>query len=354
VRAPEDRGLPAVTTLKDISLRSGFSVTTVSRALNGYDDVTPDTRTRIEAIARAMNYRPNQVARKLVSGRSGMVGLVLATPPQPFEHGHFFEIVAGLSEAFSKRDMDFVLHVGSGDDALRTYDRLINRGTLDGFILTFPVIDDARVALLLERDVAFVVHGHQKGDDRYPYFDLDNHAVAVAAVDLLADLGHRRIAVLNGPEPWPSVAERLRGHREAMARRGLAFDPRLVRNGDTSPAYGARACAEFLGGGSGAPTAIVCCNALVAAGVYATAHAMGVSIPAELSVIAHDDALPQVNTASLDPPLTVTWGPLRDAAEPLADLIVRRIGGAPVGELQITQPPETVIRGSAGPPPDRR
>ena len=82
-----------MTTLKDISRRSGYSVTTVSRALNGFPDVTEETRRRIEAVAREMNYRPNQVARKLVSGRSGMVGLVLGGPAvglrvRPFLRGH--------------------------------------------------------------------------------------------------------------------------------------------------------------------------------------------------------------------------------------------------------------------------
>ena len=157
-----------MTTLKDISRRSGYSVTTVSRALNGFPDVTEQTRRRIEAVAREMNYRPNQVARKLVSGRSGMVGLVLAAPPSAFEYGHFFEVIAGLSAAFSARDMDFVLHVGSGGDVLTTYNRLINRGTLDGFIVTAPEVEDARIELLLERDVAFVVHGHQPATTAMP------------------------------------------------------------------------------------------------------------------------------------------------------------------------------------------
>ncbi len=77
-----------MTTLRDVARATGFSATTVSRALRGFDDVTEETRRRIEAVARQMNYRPHQIARKLVSGRSGMVGLVLEYPPRPFEHGH--------------------------------------------------------------------------------------------------------------------------------------------------------------------------------------------------------------------------------------------------------------------------
>ena len=343
-----------MTTLKDISRRSGYSVTTVSRALNGHDDVTAETRRGIQAIAREMNYRPNQVARKLVSGRSGMVALVIEAPPRPFEHGHFFEIVSGLSGAFSRRDMDFVLHVGGGGDPLRTYERLINRGTLDGFILTFPVLGDRRIERLIRGDVAFVVHGPAVGDDRYAFFDVDNHAISAAAADVLADHGHRRIALLAGPQLWPSVAERLRGYCDALLRRGVPFDPALVRHGDTSPAFGARAAVELMASGPDAPTALICCNSLAAAGACAALGDLGLRVPGDVSLVAHDDDLPQVDVAALDPPLTVTRAPLRAAAEPLAALLVRRIEGAPVEALQVTRRAALVPRASVGPPPRRR
>ncbi|HEU0221824.1 MAG TPA: substrate-binding domain-containing protein [Paracoccaceae bacterium] len=343
-----------MTTLKDISRRSGYSVTTVSRALNGFDDVTEATRQRIEAIAREMNYRPNQVARKLVSGRSGMVGLVLEAPPSAFEYGHFFELVSGLSRAFSARDMDFVLHVGTGGDVLTTYKRLINRGTLDGFVVTAPEIGDARIALLLEREVPFVVHGHQIGDASYAYYDADNRAISQAAVSFLADLGHRRIGLLNGPEQWTYAQERLRGFRDALAERGLPFDPALVRHGDTSQAYGAQAGAELLGDPSTAPTAFICCNSLAAAGLLESLRARGLAVPRDISIVAHDDDLPQVQTDRLDPPLTVTWLPLRDCVEPLVELIIRRIRGEPVSDLQITNTAPLIERGSTRPAPGPR
>jgi LacI family transcriptional regulator len=338
-----------MTTLRDVAKATGFSVTTVSRALRGFDDVTAETRRLIEVVARELDYRPNQIARKLVSGRSGMVGLVLEAPPQPFEHGHFFELIASLSQAFSARDLDFVLRIGDGTSALPTHERLINRGALDGFILTLPVLDDPRIGLMLARNVAFVVHGHQVGDDRYAFFDTDNRLASALAVELLAGLGHRRIALVAGPPRWPSVAERVRGFRAAMAARGLPFDAGLVTHGDTSTAYGAEVAARLLARPE-RPTAIVCCNSLVAAGVYEVARARGLAIPADLSVVAHDDALPQVATDRLEPALSVTRLPLRAAGEPLADLLVRRIAGEPVASLQVTQAPELIVRESTAPP----
>lgn len=337
-----------MTTLKEISRRSGYSVTTVSRALNGFHDVTEATRARIAAVAAELNYRPNQVARKLVSGRSGMVGLVLAAPPLPFEHGHFLHVVAGLSEAFSARDLDFVLHVGAGD-VLGTLDRMVDRGTLDGFVLTAPEVADPRVALLQRRGVAFVVHGRDAPRPDYAFFDLDNAGLSARAVAALAGLGHRAIALLNGPEPRAYARERLRGFRAALAAQGLRHDPRLVRHGDTSEAYGATAAAQLLDAAA-PPTALLCCNSLTAAGALQTLRARGLRVPQDVSVMAHDDDLPQVDAAALDPPLSVTHRPLRAAGAPLADLLIRRIAGEPAERLQVMVEADLILRGSTGPP----
>ncbi len=338
-----------MSTLKEISRRSGYSVTTVSRALNGHDDVTRTTRERIEAVARGLNYSPNQVARKLVSGRSGMVGLVLAAPPDAFEHGHFFHIVAGLSQAFSSRGMDFVLHVGTGGDEIETYERLISRGTLDGYIVTSPRVADPRIRLLLDRTVPFVVHGRDPTQDGHAGFDLDNFAVSRIAVAHLTRLGHTRIALVNGPADRAYAHERLRGFTETL---GGPARPDLILHGDTSEAYGRDSLARLMAVPD-PPTAIVCCNSLVARGIYDGAAAAGLAIPHDLSVIAHDDDLPQAVTARLDPPLTVTQAPLAGAAEALADLLVRRIAGTPPEALGIQHQATFVRRTSTAVPRNR-
>jgi LacI family transcriptional regulator len=339
-----------MSTLKDVSRRSGYSVTTVSRALNGFDDVAEATRLRIEAVARDLGYQPNLAARKLVSGRSGMVALVLAAPPAPFEQGHFFHTVAGCSRAFSACGMDFVLHIGSGEaDVLATYTRLINRGNLDGFIVTAPDVGDPRISLLLERGVPFVVHGRDPAQGSYPFVDADNAGIARGAVDHLAGLGHHRIALLNGPASRAYASERLRGFREAVAAHGLDSDPRLVRAGDTSEAYG-QAATEALLSLDPRPTAIVCCNSLVAAGVYRALGAAALGVPGDVSVIAHDDLLPQADTETFEPPLTVTRLGLDAAFEPLARLFVGLSAREDLRTLVIEQAPEFVARASTAPP----
>lgn len=340
-----------MTTLKEIGRQLGLSVTTVSRALNGFPEVGEQTRSLVIETARAMNYQPNQAARKLVTGRSGLVGLLLNTPQQLSFYGHFFEVVQGLSEAFSKRDIDLVLNVCPGSEVIGRYRRMIRRGTIDGFVLTGPEVHDPRARLLLEHDFPFVVHGITEDPADYPYYDIDNFGVGYRSAALLIDLGHRRIGFIGGPERMTHARERLRGYRQALADRGLREEPALALAGDASEAQGVAAAGQLFDGPAARPTAVICTNVLVASGLYRAALERGLSIPGDVSVVAHDDCLPQLSSAAFVPALTVTRAPLREASDPLADLLVRRIAGEPVSALKVTRDVDLVRRGSTGPAP---
>lgn len=139
-------------TLRDISRRLGLSVTQVSRALNGHDDVNAETRNRVITVAREMNYFPNISARKLASGRSGIVGLVLEDGDAGPSDAVFVQMIKGLSRCFSERGMQFVLHMAnSGEDAVKVHERLIKGGSLDGFVVIEPQAKDARIDYLQDR-----------------------------------------------------------------------------------------------------------------------------------------------------------------------------------------------------------
>jgi LacI family transcriptional regulator len=169
----------------------------------------------------------------------------------------------------------------------------------------------------------------------------------------LVDHGHRRIALLNGPEPRAYASERLRGFREALAARRLEADPRLVLHGDTSAAFG-RAATESLLALDRPPTAIVCCNSLAAAGACEALRAAGRSIPDDMSLVAHDDLLPHAEPLAFSPPLTVTQLALEDAADHIVRLLLARINGEPVEALHVEQGAALVTRGSVKPPGPRK
>ena len=147
-------------TLKDVAWEVGLSVTQTSRALNDHSDVSEATRARVKQAARALQYRPNLSARKLVSGRSGMVGLVTPRTRDLATDSLFMEVVAGLSMEFSELEMQFVLHIAREDEpVIPVYQRLIGNGALDGFVLIHPTDDDPRAAFLTQAEIPFIVHG---------------------------------------------------------------------------------------------------------------------------------------------------------------------------------------------------
>jgi LacI family transcriptional regulator len=339
-------------TLKDVARAAGLSITQTSRALNGHSDVNEATRKRVKAVARSMNYQANISARKLVTGRSGMVALVVPQSGDLPQSGLFIEGVAGLSAQFSARAMQFVLHVARQDEPiLEVYRRLIGNGMLDGFVLFSPHDNDPRAAFLREQGIPFVVHGRIWPDADHAYFDIDNEGILYQITRHLTGLGHRRIAFLNGAPGHGFASARMRGYARALAEAGVAVDPALVRPGEMSEARGLVATVELFRIDGLRPTAIVCSDVRLAKGVYTALEALGLSIPGDVSVIAHDDHLPQLRASAFFPALSVTKAPLRDSWGPLVDCLNGLLDGAPLADLQIVGCHEMILRNSTGPAP---
>ena len=338
--------------LKDIARRLDLSITQVSRALNGHSDVNEETRLRVKQAARLMDYHPNLSARKLVSGRSGMVGLVVPHHRNIGQDGIFMEVVAGLSAQFSGRGMQFVLHImAEGEPMLPTYQKLIGKAMLDGFVLIDPLDADPRVAFLQRAGLPFVVHGRTGDAPNYPYFDIENERLAYDLTTHLTRLGHRRIAFLNGVAGRSYVTVRKRGHLAALADAGLAALPGLHVNGDMDEAAGLIATVRMFSGSAPRPTAILCGNVRLARGVYQALASLGLSVPGDVSVVAHDDHLPALRASAFFPALTVTKSPLRDSWEPMADCLAGAIDGQPLDRLQRIGRYEFIARNSATAPP---
>ncbi|MFM2354630.1 MAG: hypothetical protein RLZZ528_366 [Pseudomonadota bacterium] len=320
-------------TLKDISRSLGLSITTVSRALNGFPEVNEETRKLVASRAEELGYRPNKFAQKLVTGRSGLVGIVLKAPPDLVIDKLFVEMLTGLSAVFSTMDRDFVLNITSEAEEMTAIRRLVARGTLDGFILTEPRANDPRVDFLTEKGARFVLHGRVTGNESYPFYDIDNIAVGAVSARHLLSLGHRRIAYLNGTPDACYALERQTGWLAAHDQAGVAVDPALMFFGLGTGDHG-NALLHRLLAGPDRPTAVICHNTQVATEVYAAAADLGLRIPADLSVVAHDDGLPGIDAAAFDPPLTVTSCPIRRAIAPLARILDGCIAGEPLDKLQ--------------------
>lgn len=343
-----------MTTLKDIATHLGLSPATVSRALNGFPEVNAKTRELVQQAAEQLNYRPNQFARQLVSGRSGMIGMIIKSTEETYGNIAFFQVMSGLSTLLAEADLDLIFQASKDQEIVAPYERMLKKTSPDAFILMGPEKNDPRIDFLKSKDIPFVVHG-SVGDPDYAFYDIDNKQVASSVVDVLCDLGHSRIAMINGPEPLNFARERREGFLNSMQIHGLTIPDFALRHGVLTSDQGYTSALSLLSERRGPrPTAIVCASTTIADGVYRAAKDLGLSIPADLAVVAHDDAIPEMRAVNFEPALTVTRSPIRDASEPLALAVQELLKGKEPKDLQTIARAELIVRNSTAPAPKER
>jgi LacI family transcriptional regulator len=339
-----------LTTLRELARHLGLSPATVSRALNGFPEVGEKTRARVIEASERFHYKPNTSAKRLATGKSGMVGMIFRSSRNLLVDPHFVDFLAGLSTGLADRDIDLIIHTAPGGELLAHYKRFVASGSVDGMIVSAPELVDERIATLSERDFPFVVHGRTGDDAEYAYFDIDNDGAFAAATSLLLELGHKRIALLNGPPGLAFAAQREAAFRRVTGERGIVVPARFVTHDEMSEDIGFRRAAAMLEEKL-RPTAFVCSSTLLALGVIRAAAAAGLQVPGDISIIAHDDVLPHLRSEHFSPALTVTRSSIRDAGAALAEMIVMRIGGTDPKALQRIVPADLIVRSSTGAAP---
>jgi LacI family transcriptional regulator len=342
----------ALTTLRELAKHLGLSPATVSRAINGFPEVSEKTRMRVLEASQRLRYKPNSNAKRLATGKSGMVGMIFRSSRNLLVDPHFVDFLAGLSTGLAEHDLDLIIHTAPARDLLAHYERFASSGSVDGMIVSAPELNDPRILTLSERAFPFVVHGRIGADPDYAYFDIDNDGAFSVATTLLADLGHRRIALLNGEANLAFVVQRDIAFRRVAAMRGLHVPERFISHDLMSEDQAFASAAEMLSGRLGAPpTAFLCSSTLQALGVIRAAGAAGRVIGTDLSIIAHDDVLPHLRSEHFAPPLTVTRSPIRLAGTVLAEMMEARISGADPKTLQRVANADLIVRASTGAAP---
>lgn len=342
-----------MTTLRELAKHLGLSPATVSRALNGFPEVGEKTRLRVLEASERFRYKANTNAKRLATGKSGMVGMIFRSSRNLLVDPHFVDFLAGLSTGLAERDLDLIIHTAPQRDLLAHYERFVSSGSVDGMIVSAPELDDPRIETLRQRDFPFVVHGRTGDDVGYAYFDIDNDAAFAAATSLLVEFGHRRIAFLNGEANLAFVVQRETAFRRIAAMRGIHVPDRFVSHDLMSEDQAFAQATEMLSGRLGAPpTAFLCSSTLQALGVIRAAGAAGRHIGSDLSIIAHDDVLPHLRPENFNPPLTVTRSPIRIAGTALAEMMGARIAGVDPLLLQRKVSADLIVRASTGAAPE--
>ena len=318
-------------TIDDVAQAAGVSIRTVSRVLNDSPNVGEETRIAVQAIITQLGYSPSSRARALATGRSHLIAVVQDDP-----NAHVIgALQRGIVEVCSQHGYELVVHpVRFGDpDVAGDIEKFVQRSRVDGLIVLPPT---SEIAAIPERLTALGVPSIGIASisvPAYPSMLISNERAATAELGRhLLELGHRRIAMIEGPPHFRSAQERKAGFLAALRGSGLSLDVQL-RDGDYSFDSGLAAAAALLAMDT-PPTAIFACNDIMAAAVVKTARDRGVSMPGQLSVAGFDDS----DLASMiSPALTTIRRPLRDMAKVATEQLL-----AMIAQRELSLPDQTV------------
>ena len=333
--------------LKDIAREVGYSVTTVSRALAGYDDVAESTRQLILRTAAEMGYRPDVTARRLRSRRTDIIGFIIPTHGPRFSDPFFSEVLAGIGNKAAEREFDLLVSTcAPGAEELKAYARMVLERRVDGLLVVRTRHQDQRVAYLIDQAFPFVAFGRSDLETDFPYLDVDGEAGIRQLTQYLIELGHRRIAFVSAPPELMFASHRLEGYRWALLANGIAFDENLVAVGGLTKASGYEAGRDLLMLDQ-RPTAILACNDLMALGVVSAAQGLGLAVGRDVSVAGFDD-VPLAE--HVHPPLTTVRQPVYEIGQRICEMLVQLLQDGTLSERHVILQPQLVVRDSCRAP----
>jgi LacI family transcriptional regulator len=314
-----------VTTIKDIARVAGVSVTTVSRALNGYSDVNEKTRQKIAAVAKELNYSPNTLARGLVMQKSKTIGLLVSGISRESVKDNFtFEVLCGVNERASTLGYDLILfNTNTMMQREKTYTQLCRERRVDGAIIQGIKKEDPYLKEVVESDIPCVLVDIPVHSNSVGYVTTDNALGAKKAVEHLASLGHKHIGMINGHEDAFVSQERLNGYREALKECGLSFRSEWVVSGDFEEKKAEKAAREFLNRHKEV-TAIFCASDLMALGALKACKELGLHVPKDISIVGYDNI---VLASYSSPNLTTVGQEVYQIGYQAADLLIEMLEG---------------------------
>ncbi len=287
---------PRAVTIHDVAKAAGVSVSTVSRVLNDKDDVAVETHEKVQRVIADLGYTSSLAARSLRSRRTNVIGLIMPDVEDPF----CIQVMKGVHRAIAKLEYDLIAYTSgsikkqSKAEREQHYVSLLNGSITDGVIVVTPSATSFSTAAPV-----VAVDPNNECPECLAII-ATNHAGALAAMEYLISLGHRRIGFIGGRSDLQSARRRLQGYEDALRQANIALDPDLITIGEFTAETG-RECAQRLLSLPEPPTAIFAANDQSAIGAIRAAQEAGLRVPDDLSVVGFDN-IPEA--AYFNPALT--------------------------------------------------
>jgi LacI family transcriptional regulator len=329
----------------DVAKLAGVSRTTVSFVLNEVSSVSISdaTRQRVLDAAKKLSYSPNVAGKKLVSGKSYTIGLVLCqSPEQIFTDAFLPQVILGVEQAAMQQGFHVLLKPVDPNDT-GGYARLITENHVDGILLSGPREDDSALMQLHQQRVPVLLMGQLPNTD-IPYVDVDATAGAELAVNHLIKAGHQRIGMItNAPLSYTSAQQRRDGYERALRNAKLPLDKSLIKEGNYTPGSGFEAMKSLLEV-SPRITAVFVASDVVAMGAILAIKEAGFDIPKDIAVVGFDD-IPLAEY--YDPPLTTVRLPAFGLGWAGGERLIRIIQGEGLNDASLLMESKLITRQSS-------
>jgi LacI family transcriptional regulator len=331
-------------TIRDIAKKLNLSVGAVSRALDGYRDISEVTRQRVIQASREMGYVPNRAARQLRRKKADAIGYILPAETPRFADPFFSEFIAGLGDETACQPYDLLISIASpGEEPEQSlYQSWVQGRKADGFILTHLHIHDWRVQYLKRQGVPFSALEDTADGFDFPRVEIDRKNAIVDLLRHLAESGYKRIACIGGSPELKIQSQQLEGYLEGLRLIDRSFDPNLEIQSDLTSSGGYQAAKRLLSIPD-PPDAIICINDETAIGVLHAANEHNLRVGKDLGVAGFDGVEISRHT---DPPLTTLDIPVYQIARQLVQMLRAEITTQPLPERQVVLRPQLLIRES--------
>ena len=334
-------------TIKDIARRVGKSTTTVSRALNDYNDISPETKAMIRQVATEMGYSPNALAQRLQKQRTDTLAFILPTFGPRFSDPFFSEFLAGIGNKAAQYGFDLLVATRPpGEAEMEAYQFNIQGHRTDGFIIVRTRRSDPRIDFLRQIHFPFVAFGRTLGLNDFSYVDEDSEYGMALVIEYLYQLGHRRIACLLPPDDLTFAYYRRRGIERESQELGLSPEKITMEVSDLTQRGGYQVTQTLLSLDQ-PPTAVLACNDLMALGAMSAAQDRGLNVGTDISITGFDD-IPLAEHSH--PPLTTIHQPVYQIGGMVTEMLIKKIRGQALENEHVLLQPSLIVRSSCGPP----
>lgn len=342
-------------TIYDVAQKSGVSISTVSRVLNNNPNVQEDTRRKVLKAIAELNFKPNPIARGLVVKQTNLIEVFFSWAGPVFNlAGYQFNlqsywymgILNGVNEVVQEKKYGLLINTISGIFDPQEVYRKVFHNAVDGVLMVSPYLEEEDLLQMKENRVPIVFIGYRTEDKGVDFVDADNVGAAVAVVDHLTGLGHKKIAFISGQvKTSRNAADRLEGFHKAMKAHGLKVPPEYLGEGDFLKKSGSEAMKKFLALPD-RPTAVFASNDLMALGAWDAIEEAGLTVGKDIALVGFDDI-----TEAFTPPysLTTVRQDFRTISVEAARLLIDKIqSGGHWTPKQMLVPTQLITRQSCG------